>query len=324
MAATLASSPERLSAAQLGNTAPLVRGSLQGSWAAQRARQSHGSPDRRSFGQRLSSVDHRTQRLMVLQKKMQLTEAMEKRLRLDTKNLGAQRPLTPELLSHVGESVDGMLAMDSFWKDAGGVPALAGTRSAKDARASPSLFDSELLRTSGRISVAALGRSPALALKSQELRSTGAIPGGRSQEVIVAKERRLRTAGQQHLSQSLPDVRWPESSPAPEPQGKARRARGHRRRSQRASNPMHEAQEKKPMERAEGIIKRLVRDQMRELEAAFKQADTDRSGSLDEIELRNLLYRFNILMEDDLFFDVSSLSLSLSLSLTRSMTSSPS
>ena len=306
MAATMPASPERLSTTTLGNTMPLVRGSPQrsspaGAWASAERRPRASA--RASFGQRLSAVDQRTQRLMVMQKKIQLTEAMEKKLRLDTKNLGpGQRPMTPELMSEiVPREVDRMLSMDSFWDDAGGAPQLAASPSpTKGGRTSSSLFDTDLLRTGGRVSVGSISRSPALALKAQELRSTGKIAGARSQEASAARERRMRASGELQ-SQSLPDLSSPKQAPAPSksPKQKSRRRRSRRSSSQRISNPMQEAQKEKLMARAEVLIKRLVRDQMRDLEFAFKLADADGSGSLDELELRNLLYRFNIVMEDD-------------------------
>ena len=150
------------------------------------------------------------------------------------------------------------------------------------------------------MSVGSISRSPALALKAQELRSTGKIAGARSQEASAARERRMRASGELQ-SQSLPDLSSPKQAPAPSksPKQKSRRRRSRRSSSQRISNPMQEAQKEKLMARAEVLIKRLVRDQMRDLEFAFKLADADGSGSLDELELRNLLYRFNIVMEDD-------------------------
>ena len=62
---------------------------------------------------------------------------------------------------------------------------------------------------------------------------------------------------------------------------------------------MREAQAQRRFDRAESLIKRLVRDNFRELERAFKLGDADGSGSLDATELRNVLFRFDILLEDE-------------------------
>ena len=60
-----------------------------------------------------------------------------------------------------------------------------------------------------------------------------------------------------------------------------------------------EAQAQRRFDRAESLIKRLVRDNFRELERAFKLGDADGSGSLDATELRNVLFRFDIVLEDE-------------------------
>ena len=62
---------------------------------------------------------------------------------------------------------------------------------------------------------------------------------------------------------------------------------------------MREAQAQRRFDRAESLIKRLVRDNFRELERAFKLGDADGSGSLDATELRNVLFRFDIVLEDE-------------------------
>ena len=64
-------------------------------------------------------------------------------------------------------------------------------------------------------------------------------------------------------------------------------------------NPVREAQAQRRFDRAESLIKRLVRDNFRELERAFKLGDADGSGSLDATELRNVLFRFDIVLEDE-------------------------
>ena len=298
-------SPERVSM-QLGNTTPLVRGSPNHSgtkaWEPSRRR----FDERASFGQRLSGVDQRTQRLMVMQKKIQLTEAMEKKLRLDTKNFGSSqgRPMMSEL---VAPEVDRMLSMDEFWTNAGESSQFGRSSPSKNGRMGGSLFDTDLLNASGRVSIEQVTRSLALALKAQELRSTGRIPahGGGSAEVHALRKRAaMRASATLDQSRSLPDLRSPKGAAAPRKKSKSRRSRAKRSSDSNAgsgryaqpchlaprqclkkpawfanlltvrnllcsgimSNPMLDAQRDKQMKRAEVLIKRLVRDQMRELE----------------------------------------------------------
>ena len=54
-----------------------------------------------------------------------------------------------------------MLSMDEFWTNAGGSPSLGRSSPMKNGRLSGSLFDTDLLNTSGRVSIDQVRSFPA-------------------------------------------------------------------------------------------------------------------------------------------------------------------
>ena len=83
---------------------------------------STSSPDLTpSFIDKISTADRRHKKLLMMQKKMQLSEAMQKKLRMDQAGLTQGRMRTPELIRTANLEVDKMMNMDDF-RDVGGTP----------------------------------------------------------------------------------------------------------------------------------------------------------------------------------------------------------
>jgi hypothetical protein len=234
-----------------------------------------------SFAERLSSTsDARQQRLMLLQKKMQLEEAMEKKLRMEQASsspspFSAARPHTPEIAELVSRQVEGLL--------------LSTEDSATLTRPSPmgggsgegaffSLVDSPALLGSqhGRVSVSSLQASELLAAQTAQLRDSWRASSamGTTEPLIAQTPLPLQPLRPRSTSTSLPQLR---GSPMEAAAGAGEEASGggggaaERRARARRQTMALGAETRRRYRQQEEMVKRLVRTQMRDLRRAFTQ-----------------------------------------------------
>ena len=116
---------------------------------------------RESFGDRFARSNTKQQKLLMMQKKMELNETMQKKIQIQH-----GRPCTPEVLRELNSRVDKMITLNDMKR----------TESGEESVLQSSLGIQRLNRSSGRISVTeALDTTPALSHAMNEMSSIGML-----------------------------------------------------------------------------------------------------------------------------------------------------
>lgn len=144
-----------------------------------------------SFLDRFATADGKEKRLLMMQKKMELNEAMQKRVQIDQR-----RSCTPDLLRKLSGQVDRMVSAEDLARED-----LEGDESA--------LRNSDLMnRLSGRISLAEVIDNPLLDRQMREMTSAGMLQRPMSSSAGLRNSASLPSLGRQQLAgRTLPRER---------------------------------------------------------------------------------------------------------------------
>jgi Ca2+-binding EF-hand superfamily protein len=242
---------------------------------------------------------HGQKRLMMQQKQMQLSEALQKQMQME--GSGWRRMNLDKIVSVANQAADRMITLEDFIKP--GTPAEERLQR-PSSRRSPNFMKSPLIiKAAGRVNLAeAMGSD----IRPQKTPYAMRCDKRRKQLASVSKPSpfarprllpQLSVMAQGESFSQQPSSRLGFSSRS---LSKTERVQGGftKRVKQPLKAPIATV---KRFQQAEVTLKRQVRENMRNLDKAFRAFDTDGGGTLDTDELQQVLYRFDILLEEKHF-----------------------
>jgi Ca2+-binding EF-hand superfamily protein len=244
-----------------------------------------------SFIEKMAAGDKRQQRLMMQQKQMQLSEALQKQMQVD--QAGSRRHMKfDNVVSAANQAAGRMITLEDFVRP--GTPPEERLQ-----RRSPHIMESPLMnKEAGRVNLAeALGSDI-----RQKTPYAVRCDKRRKQRTPVAREPSPFDRPRLLRQLSVPALAQGESLEFFSQRSSSR--------SLRKAEPVRDDSTKrvtasiaslKRFQQTEVTLKRQVREKMRDLEKAFRDFDTDGGGTLDANEVRQVLYRFDILLEEKHF-----------------------